>query len=58
MINMAETGWPSTLRGEAAELWLRWSKELQPRGFRLAARTIDYPDGLPGDIGLFLVWKG
>lgn len=57
-INMSEAGWASTLRGEAAELWLRWSKELQPRGFRLTARTLEYPDGIPGDIGLFLAWGG
>lgn len=56
MINVCEPGWPSTLRGEAAELWRRWDRELRPRGLRLTARTLDYPDGVPGDIGLFLVW--
>lgn len=56
MINSADPGWTTTLRGEAAELWLRWKRDLQPRGFRLTARTLEYPDGVPGDIGLFLVW--
>lgn len=56
LINIGAEGWPGTLRGEAAELWLRWQSELKPRGFRLVARTLEYPDGLPGDIGLFLVW--
>ena len=55
-INVAESDWPSTLRGEAAELWLRWRRELSPRGFHLSARTLEYPDGIPGDIGLFLSW--
>lgn len=55
-VNVGETGWQSTLRGEAAELALRWAAELKPRGFRLTARTLEYPGGVPGDIGLFLAW--
>lgn len=55
-INIGDHEWPSTLRGEAAEIWTRWDKELRPRGLRLVARTLEYPDGVPGDIGLFLVW--
>jgi len=55
-IDVAQDGWPATLRGEAAELYLRWERELKPRGFRLAARVLEYPAGMPGDIGLFLVW--
>lgn len=55
-INVAEADWPGTLRGEAAELYLRWERELKGRGFHLSARVLDYPDGKPGDIGLFLIW--
>jgi len=55
-INVPEPGWPKTLRGEAAEVYLRWERELKSRGFRLAARVLDFPGGFPGDIGLFLVW--
>lgn len=55
-INITEPGWPSTLRGEAAELYLRWERDLQPEGFHLAAQVLDFPGGFPGDIGLFLVW--
>ena len=55
-INVPDPEWPTTLRGEAAEIYLRWERELRPRGFRLAARVVDFPDGVPGDIGLFLVW--
>jgi CBS domain-containing protein len=56
MINVAEPGWQTSLRGKAAEIWHRWHRELKPRGFRMVARTLEYPGGLPGDIGLFLVW--
>lgn len=34
----------------------RWEREAKPHGFRLAARVPEYPGGMPGDIGLFLVW--
>lgn len=52
----AEIGWARTLRGEAAELYLRWERELKPQGFSLYARVLEFPDGKPGDIGLFLAW--
>ena len=55
-INAPDPGWPRTLRGEAAEIHLRWERELKPQGFHLAARVLEFPGGFPGDIGLFLVW--
>lgn len=55
-INSALPDWPQTLRGEAAELYVRWENELKPRGFHLAARVLDFPRGMPGDVGLFLGW--
>ena len=55
-VNAPDPEWPRTLRGEAAEMYLRWERELRPRGFHLSARVVDFPDGIPGDIGLFLVW--
>jgi CBS domain-containing protein len=55
-INVSEMRWPETLRGEAGELYLRWERDLRPHGFPLVARLLDFPGGMPGDIGLFLVW--
>jgi len=55
-INQGEDDWPATLKGEPAEIYLRWKAELEPRGFRLKARTLEYIDGFPGDAGLFLNW--
>lgn len=55
-VNVAEPNWPATLRGEAAEIYLRWERDLKPQGFHLAARVLDFPGGKPGDIGLFLTW--
>jgi CBS domain-containing protein len=55
-INSADGDWPASLRGEAAEIYLRWKGELKPLGFGLGARIVDFPDGKPGDVGLYLVW--
>jgi len=51
-----DPSWPITLRGIAAQVFLRWKRELRPRGFKLNARVVDFPGGVPGHIGLFLVW--
>jgi CBS domain-containing protein len=55
-VNAPDPSWPTTLRGIAAQVFRRWKQELRARGFVLHARVIDFPDGLPGDIGLFLAW--
>jgi CBS domain-containing protein len=57
-INVAEPDWPATLRGEAAETYLRYEHELKPRGFHLIAKVLNFPGGYIGDIGLFLHWGG
>ncbi len=57
-INVAEPEWPATLRGEAAETYLRFEHDLKPRGFHLIAKVLNFPDGYIGDIGLFLHWGG
>jgi CBS domain-containing protein len=55
-INVPDPHWPESLRGEAAEIYVRWYSDLRPGGFRLAARILDFPDGLPGDVELLLIW--
>jgi len=55
-VNAPDPDWPSTLRGMAADIYLRWKAELRAHGFTLHARVVDFPDGVPGDIGLFLSW--
>ena len=55
-VNAGEPHWPATLRGEAAEIYLCWERDLKPHGFRLAASVLDFPGGMPGDLGLLLAW--
>ena len=56
-IDVAEADWPTTLRGEAAELYARWERELRAAGFGLAAQIVEYFDGMPGNVALFLTWS-
>ncbi|MBM3577568.1 MAG: CBS domain-containing protein [Alphaproteobacteria bacterium] len=56
-INAPDPLWPATLRGEPADVFQRWRNELHPRGFRIAAQIIDFPEGMPGDAALFLLWS-
>ena len=55
-IGVAEIDWPTTLRGEAAEIYARWERELRPTGFRLRAQIVEYLDGVPNNIALSLSW--
>lgn len=55
-VNAPDPDWPSTLRGMAADIYLRWKEELRPHGFAMHAQVVDFPDGVPGDIGLYLAW--
>jgi hypothetical protein len=48
--------WAVQLTGFAARAHAAFIKELAPRGFDMAAQIIDYPGGMPGDVGLFLRW--
>jgi hypothetical protein len=54
--NPPNPSWPQTLRGEAADIYNRWHKALRPLGFDLSAQVLDFPNGKPGDVGLFLRW--
>jgi hypothetical protein len=55
-IDVAEIDWPSTLRGEAAEVYSRWERELRPGGFSLRAQIVEYLDGIPSNIASALSW--
>jgi hypothetical protein len=55
-INQQEQGWEETLMGLPKELYLFWKKFLQPRGYRVKFQVVDWPNGLPGDIGVTLSW--
>ena len=55
-INQQEPGWEKTLTGIAQEIYQLWSDHLKPRGYRIGYQVIDFPGGMPGDIGIVIVW--
>lgn len=56
-INQQEPGWEDTLTGLPKELFLFWRQFLQPRGYKIKFEIVDFPDGMPGDIGITLSWR-
>jgi hypothetical protein len=55
-INNSEPDWPKTLTGFAKRAYEFWQKELEPQGYKLRVEIMDYPGGMPGDVGMFLKW--
>lgn len=55
-INQMEEGWEKTLTGVPKEIYQLWKDYLQPRGYKIAYQIIDFPGGVPGDIGITLSW--
>ena len=55
-INNSEPGWEETLEGRPKLGYEFWHDHLKPLGFGLRAEILDYPGGMPGDVGFFLTW--
>ena len=55
-INNYDPHWPETLSGVAKRGYDFWQKELQPKGYKVRAQILDFPGGVPGDVGIFLKW--
>jgi hypothetical protein len=55
-INNLEADWPESLEGFAKKAYDFYMTELKPLGFKLHAQVLDYPGGMPGNIGLYLSW--
>lgn len=56
-INNSDPNWPKTLQGKAREYYERYMSNARPKGYRLKAMIINFPDGVPGDVGFFLNWS-
>jgi len=52
-----DRNWPASLDGFPKRAYDFFAKELEPRGFQLRAEIIDWPGGMPGDVGFYLTWK-
>jgi hypothetical protein len=55
-INQVEEGWEKTLTGVPKEIYDFWNRQLRQRGYHIRYEIIDYPGGMPGDVGIILSW--
>ena len=55
-INNSEPDWPQTLEGRPKAGYEFWRDHLRPLGFGLKAQILEYPGGMPGDVGFFITW--
>jgi hypothetical protein len=55
-INNFEPDWPNSLEGFAKRAHQYYQKELEPLGFKLRAEIASFPDGVPGDVAMYLRW--
>jgi hypothetical protein len=55
-INNSEPDWPQSLVGFAKRAFDFYEEHLRAQGFRLRAQILDFPNGMPGDVGIFLNW--
>jgi hypothetical protein len=56
-INQMEAGWEQTLTGVPKEIYSLWYKHFRQRGYKLKVQIVDFPNGMPGDVGMFLSWE-
>ena len=56
-MNNSEPDWETTLEGRPKFAYEFWQDHLRPLGFHLKAEVLEYPGGMPGDIGFILAWK-
>lgn len=55
-INNMEPDWPQSLEGFAKKAYQYYMAELKPLGYKLHAEIMDYPGGMPGNVGIYLSW--
>jgi hypothetical protein len=54
--NQVEAGLEKTLTGVPKEIYDFWQRQLKERGYHFRYEIIDYPGGMPGDVGIVLSW--
>ncbi len=55
-INNGEPDWPASLTGQPRALYEYYQNVLRPEGYHIRAAILNFPGGIPGDVGLFLSW--
>ena len=52
-----DKNWYEKLDGFPKRAYDFFKRELEPRGFQIRAEILNWPGGMPGDVGFFLQWK-
>ena len=55
-INNLDPNWPESLEGFAKRGYAFFERELKPLGYKLHCEIVNFPGGMPGDVGMFLRW--
>ena len=55
-INNDDPDWPQSLQGRAKRTYDFYERHLKALGYKVRARILSYPGGMPGDVGFFLRW--
>lgn len=55
-INNLDPNWPDSLEGFAKRGHAWFKEHLEPLGFKVRAQILTYPDGIPGEVGIYLRW--
>ena len=55
-INNAQEDWPESLQGIAKRAYDYYVKHLAPLGYKMRMEVLDFPGGMPGEIGIFFRW--
>ena len=55
-INNLEPDWPKTLEGVAKRGYEVYDALFKPKGYKMRAQILNYPNGMLGDVGVFLLW--
>ena len=56
-INNQEPGWENTLTGVPKEIYQLWQRAFRAKGYKLRFQIVDFPKGMPGDVGVTLSWS-
>ncbi len=55
-INQQEPGWERRSPVVPKEIYQLWAKYFRARGYKLRVEIVDFPGGMPGDVGMTLKW--
>ena len=55
-INNGDPEWAKSLEGFAKRAHDWFDANMRPQGFKMRAEIMNYPGGMPGDVGIYVCW--